>query len=220
MTSSVIKMGSSPTTARAVAFNFDDMTRQANEYIVEVRSEAAKIIASAQAEAEVVRSGAEAEGRQAALDAAESVLDEKVGRKMATLLPALRQAVDSLQRARQEWLAHWEHAAIGLATAIASRIVRREVQQTSDVSLALIREALELSVGSSKITIRLNPNDHANLAGQVETLCAEFSRLASADVIADESISPGGCRGETEFGVIDQQIETQLDRIEQELTNS
>ena len=220
MTSSVIKSGSSPTTARAVAFNFDDMTQQADTYIATVRSEATKIIAEAQAEAETIRSRAQDEGRQAAMDAAEHILDEKVGQQMATLIPALRQAVDSIQKARQEWLANWETAAIHLATAIASRIVRREVQQTSDVSIALIREALELSVGSSHISIHLHPADHANLADQVGTLCAEFSRIAEADVVADASISAGGCRVETEFGAIDQQIEAQLERIEQELTHS
>jgi flagellar biosynthesis/type III secretory pathway protein FliH len=36
-------------------------------------------------------------------------------------------------------------------------------------------------------------------------------------VVADESISPGGCRIETRYGEVDQQIEAQLRRIEEDL---
>ena len=41
---------------------------------------------------------------------------------------------------------------------------------------------------------------------------------AAAELAADENISPGGCRVETEHGSIDQQIEAQLARILEELT--
>ncbi|MFQ5550985.1 MAG: FliH/SctL family protein [Gemmatimonadales bacterium] len=45
-------------------------------------------------------------------------------------------------------------------------------------------------------------------------------RLTSGaiDIVADSAVSPGGCFVETEFGNIDQQFETQLARIEEELT--
>jgi len=36
--------------------------------------------------------------------------------------------------------------------------------------------------------------------------------------VADPDITPGGCRVDTQFGSIDQQLETQLARIEEELT--
>jgi flagellar assembly protein FliH len=42
--------------------------------------------------------------------------------------------------------------------------------------------------------------------------------LAPAEMIADPEISPGGCRIETLHGAIDQQFESQLARIEEELT--
>jgi flagellar assembly protein FliH len=42
--------------------------------------------------------------------------------------------------------------------------------------------------------------------------------LAGAELSGDPQISPGGCRVETQFGTIDQQFESQLKRIEEELT--
>ncbi len=49
-------------------------------------------------------------------------------------------------------------------------------------------------------------------------LLAEFSALGPTEIIADAQISRGGCRVDTRFGVIDQQFEAQLARIEEELT--
>ena len=56
------------------------------------------------------------------------------------------------------------------------------------------------------------------LGKQAQQLIGQLSRVASAEVVADAAISPGGCRVETRHGVIDQRIETQLARIEAELT--
>jgi flagellar biosynthesis/type III secretory pathway protein FliH len=46
---------------------------------------------------------------------------------------------------------------------------------------------------------------------------AELARVGGAEVIADETISSGGCRVDTRSGAIDQQFEAQLARIEEEL---
>ena len=78
MSATVIKSA----TARnphAAAFNFDDLGTQADRYLTEIRAQAAKILADANREANAIRAQAEQQGRQAAIDAAEKVLDEKVG---------------------------------------------------------------------------------------------------------------------------------------------
>ena len=77
---------------------------------------------------------------------------------------------------------------------------------------------LNLASGAANVRVLLNPQDHAALAGQVKSLVAECSRLAPTEIIADPKITAGGCRVETRYGSIDQQIETQLKRIETELT--
>ena len=66
--------------------------------------------------------------------------------------------------------------------------------------------------------IHLNPSDREALGDQVDLLTKELAPLATAELISNPSITPGGCRVETQFGSIDQQLETQLKRIEEELT--
>ena len=72
--------------------------------------------------------------------------------------------------------------------------------------------------------VRVYSRDAANrqkfleaLAGQIERLTKEFNRLAPLEIVADPSVSAGGCRLETQFGVIDQQFESQLARLREEL---
>ena len=203
---------------QGVAFNFDDMTDRANDYLSIVQRQAQEMIARADKEANQLRQRAQQEGRQAAAQAAEKVVQAKLAQQLQTLLPALDEAIQSIHDAKQHWLNHWEKNAVGLAAAIAARVIRRELSQAPDITLDLVREALELASGSGHIKLHLNPKDRETLGDQAEQLVARVGRLASAEVVADPAIEPGGCRVETEFGVIDQQIEAQLARIEEELT--
>jgi flagellar assembly protein FliH len=202
----------------AMALDMTDMSGQADRYLDEVRAEAVKIIEQAKQEAIAVRKQAEQAGRQAAEAAIERILDEKVAQQMKTLTPALASAVSQVEDSRQEWLQVWESRTVSLACSIARRIIHRELKQQPDLPLQWVAEALQLCSGSAEITVKLSPSDHATLGGQVARLAEEFYPAAPAKIVADETIATGGCRVETEFGSIDQQIETQLDRIAQELS--
>jgi flagellar assembly protein FliH len=65
--------------------------------------------------------------------------------------------------------------------------------------------------------ILLNPLDLQSLGNQARMLVDELSPHIETELTADAGITPGGCRVETQFGVIDQQFEAQLQRIEEEL---
>ena len=207
----------SGTAFRGVAYDLSDMAAQAEDYLGTVRSQAMQIVEQAKREAAAVRQDAEAAGRLAAEQAIERILDEKVAKQMKTLTPALQAAVKQVEDAKQDWLRHWESAAVDLAVAIAGRLVRGELQRRPEISAEWIRESLQLAAGSGDVTVRLNPADQQTLERQVSQLAASFSPLARVRVVADETITLGGCRVITEFGVIDQQLETQMERIKQEL---
>lgn len=203
---------------RGVAFDFEDVNQRAGNYLDQVRAEAAKIVQKAQVEATAIRQQAEQEGRQAGLAAVEQIAADKLGQQMTTLMPALREVVNEIGRSRVAFLAQWEKSAIHLATSIAARVVRRELKHQPDITVSLVREALELAAGSPEIRILMHPQDHEALAPQVKRLVAEMDGLGSVKTMADPQISRGGCRVETRFGAIDQQFEAQLARIEEELT--
>jgi flagellar assembly protein FliH len=216
--STIIKAADRNSAIQHVAFNFDDMASNANRYLEKVRAEAIQIIAKAQQEAVAIKKQAEVEGRKAGQAAIEQTVETQLSKQLATLLPALRQAVQDLHHARQTWLSHWEKSAVHLATAIASRVLRRELPKAPDVPLTLIREALELAAGSSHLRIHLHPADCQTLGSQAGLMAKELVPMADTEIVANPEITPGGCRVETRFGAIDQQFESQLARIEEELS--
>jgi flagellar assembly protein FliH len=201
-----------------VSFSFADMRGQANNYLDTVRAEAAKIVQQAHQQAEQIRRQAETAGRKAAESAVERVLDEKVGKRMSTLLPALEQLVREINDTKGQLLAHWEHSALHVSSAIAERIVRREIAQKPQITLGLITESLRLATGAASIKLRISPSDYGHLGSQISRLTETLAGLAPSEVIADPTIEAGGCRVETQFGEIDQRIESQLRRIEEELS--
>jgi flagellar assembly protein FliH len=200
------------TTAR-VAFNFDDMAGHAKKYLDQVRAEAAKIVAKAQHDAATIRARAQADGRQAAMNETEQMIQKQLG----TVIPGLRQAILDIHQAKQAWLAQWEASGIHLAAEIAKRLIRGELTRQPQIPLTLIREALQLAAGGGEVRLVLNPTDHQALAGQVKLLVDEMSGLGDTQIVADAAIPPGGCRVETRFGTIDQTFEAQLSRVEEEL---
>ncbi|HVW39051.1 MAG TPA: FliH/SctL family protein [Pirellulales bacterium] len=214
----VIKAADTAHGVRSVAFNFDDLTLQAEAYLSKVRAQAQQIVTQAAKDAVALRKAAEVEGRRAGEQAIETLVDQKIAKQLETVLSALRAAVGEIERSKQGWLANWERHAIHLAAAIASRVCRREVARQNEITVELVREALELAGGGGRIRVFLHPEDQAALGRQLSQVVDEFSRLGKAEMVADGQISRGGCRVETDYGVIDQQFEAQLARIEEELS--
>jgi flagellar biosynthesis/type III secretory pathway protein FliH len=206
----------------AVVFNFDDMTGKANAYLGQVKVEAARLLAEAEREAVLIRKQAQEQGTRAANEAAEKTVqarvEAQVRQQMQTVLPAVRQMVAAMTAARTGWLAQWEQNALRLSIAIAEKIVRRELATQPPITLGLVREALEMAAGCQSVQVVLHPDDRRALGPEVEQLAAELAGIAPSEILADPSVSPGGCVVKTEYGAIDERIETQLSRIAEELT--
>lgn len=203
---------------RPVSYTLRDMSLQGDEYIERIRSEAAKIIQEATNEAATIRKQSEQAGRDAAEKAIAQLLDEKVGQQMKTLRPALDNMVKQLDASRGEWQDRWERSSVRLAVGIAERILRQKLDKQPELALNWISEALQLAAGSSEIKVYLHPEDFKNLGPQVIELTKSIGRVADAQVLAEASISAGGCRVQTKYGDIDMQLESQLSRLEEEMT--
>jgi flagellar biosynthesis/type III secretory pathway protein FliH len=211
---SIIKSSDERRTCAAAPFHFDELRGQ----VAAGQPGSSPLVANAMRDAERMRRQAQDDARAAANAAAQQILDEKVERRLAALVPALQEAVTRIDAAKSQCLAHWERAAVRVAAAIAERVIRRQLDRQPEIALAIVREALELACGAGDVQLRMHPEDCETLGRHVETLSRELARMGKVDIVSDPTISKGGCRVETRYGVIDQQIESQLARIEQELT--
>ncbi len=180
---SVIKATPSTNTIQQIAFNFEDLTQQASKYLEQTRIQAAQIVVEAQKQADLIKARSQEEGRKSAQLAAEKTLDEKVGQRMTTLLPALSKLVADLQDAKQAWLRQWEESGVRLAARMAEKILRRELSQDPTASVTLIREALELASGTTHARVLLNPRImrlSANKPNGLPTNLAELAKSSSS----------------------------------------
>ncbi len=202
---------------QAAHFNFDDVTAQASACITQARAEAARLLAEAADEAAVLRQNAEADGRAAAAREFDQQVEARVADRIALVKAGLEKSGAEMARVQQDWLARWEQGAVRLATSIARRVIRRELSAQPEIPLALVREALQLAAGSTRMRLLMNPADVNGLAGKIQKVLDEHHSSVPTKLVADASIAPGGCRVETEHGAIDQQFEAQLARIVEEL---
>ena len=217
----IIKAGNwheSGDNVQSTAFNFEDMSDRVDDYLETVRRKAAEIIAEANEQAEQIGQTAQERGQSAALEQAQEAARDKLDQQLASVLPALHEAVDAIRHSKQAWLKHWEQRTVHLAAAIARRVIRRELRDSPEITIELVREALQLALGSAKIRLHLHPQDHESLDEGIEQVAATVANLAPTDIVSDPGINPGTCRVVTEFGVVDQTIDAQLERIEEELT--
>lgn len=212
-----------------VAFNYADLRRACDDHLNEVRERSRRLIGDAAGEAERIRRGAAEAGRKQGyedgLKAAEAAVAARVDRlaserlasHLETLLPAIRRLTDELRLEKDRCLARWEADAIRLAVAVAEKLLRRSIAADPAVADRLIGETLRLAAGVPQLTIKLSPADRERLGGAVASLVGAVGKFGSADVVADPSITPGGCVAETRYGRIDGRLETQLERIASEL---
>jgi flagellar assembly protein FliH len=213
----IIKSGGRSEAAEGItlrSFQFDDVGQS---YLDRVRQEGAKLIADARREAAQIKGKATEEGRQAAMQAVEASLRSRLDQQLSSALAAVRKAAERIEQSRQEWQRHSEQHLVQLAVAIAARLCRRELDRSPALTMKWVREALEMASGCAAVTLRLNPQDHALLADQIHAIKKSLATLGAVEILADASISAGGCRVDTQFGSLDQQLETQLERIAEEL---
>ena len=120
--------------AHRTSFNFEDLSHHADEYLQRIHAKAKEIIERAQRQAADVRRQCELDAQQAAEHSVQQRVEQLAGmlvnQQMQTLMPSLEKTLSHIQEARHDWLAHWENQAVALITAIAGRVIRRELKET------------------------------------------------------------------------------------------
>lgn len=214
-----------------VAFNYEDLRQQCDDYVARVRIQAEELLTRAHTEAEQIRQqaleAATSDGRQSGLRQAHDQIEARarelggqmLAEKLRHVLPALDAAVSGLQVERDRWLASWEGSAVNLAVAIAEKILRSELESHPELAVPIISEALQLAAGQPHVQVTMHPQDIELIQQAGIELAQKLNTLGEGKLVADERISRGGCLIDTRHGVIDARLETQLDRIAAELVS-
>ena len=147
-------------------------------------------------------------------DAAQQ-LEEKIRQEYETKLQNERNAVASTIRSfeveRIEYYARVEAEIVQLALAIAAKILHREAQVDPMLLASLVRIAIERIREGSGVTVRVSPKR----AKQWEDYFASRPNAAQIEVKEDATLSDLDCLLETEMGVANFGLDSQLKEVEQ-----
>lgn len=117
--------------------------------------------------------------------------------QVGALVRSVGEQLDALQQ-------EMARAIASTATALARQVLRSELATRPECVSQVAEQALDaLLLSARHIVVRVHPDDHALIAGHsAEAIAARGARL-----VADASIARGGCRVESDIGLVDATID-------------
>ncbi|MGV7960257.1 HrpE/YscL family type III secretion apparatus protein [Photorhabdus tasmaniensis] len=99
--------------------------------------------------------------------------------------------------------------------------VRKILKNYDQVSLTLqvVREALSLVSNQKQVILRVNPEQATTVREQISRVHKDFPEIGYLEVTADDRLDQGGCILETEVGIIDASLDSQLDALMSAINN-
>lgn len=124
------------------------------------------------------------------------------------MLRRLGETLQELTTLRAEMIRRTERQMVQLALAVAKRIVQREISLDRGLLVGMARAALDRLGEQASAEIRLHPDDIALVATQ-----PSGEGLEQVRIVADPSVSRGGCRVHSDFGFMDVSAHSQFDEL-------
>jgi flagellar biosynthesis/type III secretory pathway protein FliH len=210
-------------------FNLNDIAEEAQGILEQARRERQSLLQQVrqeikrerqQAQEEGYRTGQEQglqEGRKTGYDQALQNAREEFTQRSVSVCKNLEAICTEFDRCKKELLWQTEQNAVALILAIARKVVKQAGLLHREVATDNIKSALELLNKTTNVIVQIHPQDAEHVEKMVESASSPFADYANIAFEKEESIETGGCRLITEQGRIDGQLDTQVDRIAQEL---
>jgi len=137
------------------------------------------------------------------------------------LLPALVAFADAGQSLivfEEQFVSRYTPQIVELALAIAEKVIGKAIEDDPQITAAILERAKQEVVDARQMRVWLHPLDFKILTElRPDLIKMGDERGRSIEVLPSEEISRGGCRLETESGLVDATVPTQLDEIRRQL---
>lgn len=165
---------------------------QAESILDQARKKAAQIVQSAEEDVGKLREGAREQG-------------------YAEGLAKWNQILIVAQKARDEFLEKNEPCLVQLAIQVARKIIGEELRSAPDQVVLVAREALRSARRGRNLVLQVHPDDEDAVRRQISILHASLGGPREIEVVSSAAVARGGCMIESDIGIIDAQLETQLE---------
>jgi flagellar assembly protein FliH len=154
----------------------------------------------------------EREGSQRAAEEVAARFKKEFEDRMA----ALDALIGEVSATREQLLRGSEREVVALALTMASRVLAREVEESS-VTPELVTEAVRQSMDRKHVVVRLNPADREALTADGRPLEAALSNAGAVEFVDDATVGRCGCIVESNMGIVDAQLDKQIEQLRQAL---
>ena len=114
---------------------------------------------------------------------------------------------------KDKFLNEAETTVINLSVQIAKKIIASEISTNRDIIIQTIHKAINLISDRSQILLKLNETELESVKKKIPELKKEFDDVEKIVIETDVRIGKGGTIIETNSGIIDARIETQVEEI-------
>lgn len=168
---------------------------QAAAMIEEARRQAAE-------EANEIKTAAAREGYELGY---QSALDE-ARQEAEKIRNEARRVLKQAEETRRQKLEHLKDEILALAVEMAEKIVTRELETRPDAVLSIAEEAILLAGSREQVVLWVNPAEMEICQARRDRLAALLPPRAELQIMTDETIEPGGCVVENEYGRVDARL--------------
>ncbi len=189
----------------------------------EVKAETEKILRDARAQAEEVRQKTYDSGYKNGYNKGKDI-GYAQGKREAKieyeklLSQVLKQKTD-LEKQRHRLLLDVEEEIVNLSLSIAKKIVSHELDIQPEKVLSMVRYAIGECRAEGKRVLKVSPQDYDKVTNNKNTLCDSSNQGKELVIEKDERLSKGDCVIETDTGLVDAKIDTQLQIIREVFMN-
>lgn len=164
------------------------------------------LVSRAQDEAETIKKSAFEEGYRKGLEQAESDL------------VLFRKELTNFMNATRNVFEYIAPDILEISVDIAKKVIKKEVETDPQVLINTIVEVLKtLAKNEPKINIRVKPQAVQFIKDTLPNVTYQYGIDAKINIVADPSIEEGGCILQTNNGIVDASIDTQLEIIKKAL---
>jgi type III secretion protein L len=172
--------------------------REARDVVVLAQEKAKRIIEEAEREQDAIQEQARQEGNARGLAEWNHILARTAQRS-------------------EELTKSWEETMLRLSVRVAEKIIGEQLRLHPDTIVEIVREVLKGTRPGKHLVIQVNEAEAQQVRVRIDRLKELLSGSSEIEIVSSASVRPGGCVVESELGIIDARLETQLKCLEEVL---
>ena len=164
------------------------------------------LVSRAQEESENIKKSAFEEGYRMGLEKAQGDLE------------TFRSEFSHFMNAKKDVFEYIAPDILEISVDIAKKIIKKELETDPQVLVNTIIDVLKsVSKNEPKVTIRVRPQSVQFIKDTIPNITYQYGIDSKINIVADPSVEEGGCILQTNNGIVDASVDTQLEIIKKAL---